>query len=169
MAAGEDSSIREDEQRAWKAAPAMEAVGKAGHRTKEVVGAGKEELDSFAERIGLGSLDGEHHGRRVEMRVDGHVVEREMHCWVEARRGRGELAHAQEAKPGRTERRPEHSIVKVGEVQRGANQQHEILSDGKTGWTDGALQRLGTSDTTKHVLEARGANQWVTKTQVNLQ
>lgn len=95
----------------------MEEVGKAGHRTKEVVSAGKEELDSFAERIGLGSLDGEHHGQQVEMRVDSHIVEREMNCWVEAGWGGGELAHAQEAKPGHAEGCPEHSIVKVGEVQ----------------------------------------------------
>jgi len=72
----------------------MDEVGKAGHRTKEVVGPRKEELDTFAERIGLGSLDGEQHGRRMEMGVDGHIVEREMLYWVEARREGGELVHA---------------------------------------------------------------------------
>ena len=69
------------------------------------------------------------------MGVDGNFLEREMHYWVEAGRGGGELAHAQDAKPDCTEGRSEHDIVKVGEVQRRASKKHEILSDGKTSET----------------------------------
>ena len=69
------------------------------------------------------------------MGVDGNFLDREMHYWVEAGRGGGELTQAQEAKPDCAEGRPEHGIVKVGEARRKANKKHQILSDGKTSET----------------------------------
>ena len=45
-------------------------------------------------------------------------------------------------------------MIEVSEVQGGQNQQHKVLSDRKTGLTDGALQRLGTMDTAKDALQA---------------
>ena len=74
----------------------MEEVGEAGYRTEEAVSARKVKLDSFAERIGLGGLYGEEHSRRVKVGVNGHVVEREMRCGVEAGRGRSELTRAKQ-------------------------------------------------------------------------
>ena len=106
MAAGEGGTDQEDKQRAWKIAAAVKEVGEAGYRTEKAVGARKVQLDSFAERIGLGGLDGEEHSGRVEMGVDGHIVKREMRGWVETGRGRGELTHTQKAKPGGTEGSP---------------------------------------------------------------
>ena len=91
----------------------MEEVEEAGYRTEEAVSARKVKLDYFAERIGLGGLYGEKHSRRMKVTVNGHVVEREMHCGVEAGRGRSELAHVQKTKPGSTEGRPKHGVVKV--------------------------------------------------------
>ena len=73
----------------------MEEVGEAGYQTEEAVSAHKVKLDAFAEWIALGGLFGEEHGRRVKMGINSHVVEREMHCGVEAGRGRSELTHAQ--------------------------------------------------------------------------
>lgn len=55
----------------------------------------------------------------------------------------------------------EHSIKRVCEVNRRSNQYHETLSDGNARWTDGALQRLGVSDTKKHVLTGRNGVQRV--------
>lgn len=49
---------------------------------------------------------------------------------------------------------------RVGEVHRRAIQHRKILSNGHARKTDGALERLGTSDTTKHVLKAKGSDQW---------
>ena len=63
----------------------------AGYRTEEAVSARKVKPDAFAERIGLGGLYGEEQSRRVKIGVKGHVFEREMHCGVEAGRGRSEL------------------------------------------------------------------------------
>ena len=73
----------------------MEEVGEAGYRKEEAVSAQKVKLDSFAERIGLGGLNGEEHSKRAKVGVNGHVGEREMHYGVEAGRRRSELAHAQ--------------------------------------------------------------------------
>ena len=73
----------------------MEEVGEAGYQTGEVVSAWKVKMDFFAERIGLGGLGGKEHSRRVKMGVNGQVVEREMHCRVEAGRWRSELTHPQ--------------------------------------------------------------------------
>ena len=106
MAAGEGGTLREDEQRVWKIAAAVKEVEEAGYRAEKAVGAWKVQLDSFAERIGLGSLDGEEHSGRGEMGVDGHIVKREMCGGVETGRGRGELTHTQKAKPGSTEGSP---------------------------------------------------------------
>lgn len=108
-------------------------------------------------------------GGRNKLVVDGHSVEREMHCWVKAERSQGKIARVQDAKSGRAEGRPEHSIDLVGEFQRRANQHREIPSDRNARPTDEALQRLGTCDTTKHVLTARGGDQRVTVTQVSMQ
>ena len=104
------------------------------------------------ERIGLRGLYGEEHSRRVKMGVDGHIVEGEMHCGVEAGWRRSELTHAQKTKPGGTEGRPKHGVVEVSEVQGCANQQHKVLSDRKTRRSNGALQRQGTTDTAQDVL-----------------
>ena len=67
VVAGEGGTIREDKQRTWEIAAAIKEVGEARHRTEEVVGVQKVELDSFAERISLGGLDDDEHCRRVEM------------------------------------------------------------------------------------------------------
>lgn len=124
---------------------------------------------SWTERIGLVGVDGEQHGGRNKLVVDGHSVEREMHCWVKAERSQGKIARVQDAKSGRAEGRPEHSIDLVGEFQRRANQHREIPNDRNARPTDEALRRLGTCDTTKHVLTARGGDQRVTVTQVSMQ
>ena len=121
----------------------MEEVEEAGYRTEEAVSARKLKLDYFAERIGLGGLYGEKHSRRMKVTVNGHVVEREMHGGVEGGRGRSELAHAQKTKPGSTEGRSKHGVVKVGEVQRRTNQQHKVLSDRKARRSNGALLATG--------------------------
>ena len=69
-----------------------------------------------------------------------------------ALRGRSRTAYAQKTKPGSTEGRPKHGVVKVGEVQRRTNQQHKILSDRKARRSNGALQRQATTDTAQDVL-----------------
>ena len=69
----------------------------------------KEELDYFAERIGLRCLDGEQHGRRMEMGFHGHIVEREMHCWVEV--GRGEVNSLMHKKLNQAVQKAAQSIV----------------------------------------------------------
>ena len=96
---------------------AMEEVGEAGYQTEEAVSAHRVKLDAFAEWIALGGLFGEEHGRRVKMGINSHVVEREMHCGVEAGRGRSEITHAHKTKPGSTEGRPKHGVVEVSEAQ----------------------------------------------------
>ena len=150
MAEGEFGAIRED-CRSWKAATAMDEVRKAGRQTEHVVSTWKEELDYCAEMIGLVCLDGEQHGKRIELVVDGHSLERKMPCWVEAGRWTGKIRS-----------RPEHSIDRVSEVHPRANHRCKILSDA-------ALLRLSTSDTTKQVFAARDGDQLVTETQVSMQ
>ena len=118
----------------------MEKVGEAGYRTEEALSVRKVKLDFFAERIGLGGFYGEKHSRRMKVTVNGHVVEREMHCGVNAGWGRSELTHMQKTKPGSTEGRPKHGVVKVDEIQRRTNQQHKVLSDRKARRLNGALQ-----------------------------
>ena len=110
MAAGEGGTVREDEQRAWKNAAVMKGVGEAGYRTEKAVGARKVQPHSFAERIGLGGLDGEEHSGRVEMGIDGHIVKREMRSCVETgRTGRGELTHTQ--KDNRAVQKAAHNVA----------------------------------------------------------
>ena len=68
------------------------------------------------------------------------------------------IAHTLDARSGRTEGRLDlPSLDSVGEVLRRAKQRHEVLSDGNTRRTDGDLQKLGLSDTTKHLLDGEGS------------
>ena len=97
-------------------------------------------------------------------------MKRKMHCWVKAGWGRGELTHARARSRTRQYRRPPtNGVVEVSEVQGGANQQHKVLSDRKTGRTDGALQRLSTTDTAKDALHEWSGDQGIKLAQVNLQ
>lgn len=93
MATKECGTTQEDGRGAGKAATAMEEVGKAGCRTEH----------GGAERIDLVSLDGEQLGRWKELLVDGHSVEREMPCWVEAGplRGKNRSSARCQTKPNR--------------------------------------------------------------------
>lgn len=70
MAAGEFGAIQEDGHRTWRAATVMGEVGKTGHRMEHVV----DDITSVQKRIELVGLEG----------VNGHRVEKEMPCWVEA-------------------------------------------------------------------------------------
>lgn len=82
--------------------------------------------------------------------------------------GEVKIANIQEAKPGRTEGRPEHSIDRIGKVNRRANQQHETLELRKCE-ADGR----GPSETAclipQTICSRRGnGDQWVTVTRVSV-
>ena len=96
MAAGKFSTIGKDRHMVWKATTAMEEVGKGGTQHK----ARSRRRNFCAKKIGLAGLEGEQHGRGMELVVDGPSVQREMAAFPKTVRSAFALSIQERANSG---------------------------------------------------------------------